>query len=188
MVIGGTVWGISKLSDDGDSKEKSKKRDRDVAATETVSKDKILLQECGHSVENKNWAIIHHMKLQPGTLLQNGKYRIEGVLGQGGFGITYLAEHTSLNGKVCIKEFFFKEYCEREGDSGHISLGTQSSHEIVERFMAKFLKEARTISRFEHSNIIRIHDIFMENNTAYYVMEYIDGESLADKINNNGGI
>ena len=128
------------------------------------------------------------MHLQVGTFLQGGKYKIEKVLGQGGFGITYLATQELLDRKVCIKEFFYKEYCERDETTSHVSLGTQSNHEIVERFMAKFIKEARTISQHEHPNIIRIHDIFKENNTAYYVMEYIEGESLNDMVNCKGAL
>ena len=127
-------------------------------------------------------------QLKPGSFLQGGKYKIEKVLGQGGFGITYLATQELLDRKVCIKEFFYKEYCERDEATSHVSLGTQSNHEIVERFMNKFLKEARTISQLEHPHIIRIHDIFKENNTAYYVMEYIEGESLNDKVNQSGAM
>ena len=128
------------------------------------------------------------MQLKSGTHLQNGKYKIERVLGQGGFGITYLATQELLDRKVCIKEFFFKEYCERDETTSHVSLGTQSNHEIVERFLNKFLKEARTISQLDHPNIIHIHDIFKENNTAYYVMEYIEGESLLDRVNRYGAM
>ena len=127
-------------------------------------------------------------QLKNKSLLQGGKYKIEKVLGQGGFGITYLATQELLDRKVCIKEFFFKEYCERDEATSHVSLGTQSNHEIVERFMNKFLKEARTISQLNHPNIIRIHDIFKENNTAYYVMEYIEGESLNDKVSHCGAL
>ena len=127
-------------------------------------------------------------QLKVGSLLQGGKYKIEKVLGQGGFGITYLATQELLDRKVCIKEFFFKEYCERDEATSHVSLGTQSNQELVERFMTKFLKEARTISQLNHPNIIRIHDIFKENNTAYYVMEYIEGESLNDKVNHCGAL
>ena len=126
--------------------------------------------------------------LRTNTLLQGGKYRIEKVLGQGGFGITYLATQEMLNRKVCIKEFFFKEYCERDTGSSHVTLGTQANHEIVERFLNKFLKEARTISQLEHRNIIKIHDIFKENNTAYYVMDYVEGESLNDMVNRRGAL
>ena len=61
------------------------------------------------------------MQLQNGTLLQGGKYKIETVLGQGGFGITYLATQTLTDKKVAIKEFFFKEYCERDNVSGTVT-------------------------------------------------------------------
>lgn len=127
-------------------------------------------------------------QLKQGTLLQGGKYRIEKVLGQGGFGITYLAVQEMLDRKVCLKEFFYKEYCERDEETSHVTLGTQSNHELVERFLNKFLKEARTISQLDHPNIIHIHDIFRENNTAYYVMDYIEGESLAEKVKNEGAL
>lgn len=120
--------------------------------------------------------------LQPGTTLQNGKYRIVRVLGQGGFGITYLAENTMLEGNVAIKEFFFKEYCNRDEETSHVTVPTDGNREIVERFKTKFVKEARTIFQLNHPNIVRILDVFEENGTAYYVMEYIDGESLADMV------
>lgn len=126
--------------------------------------------------------------LKAGTQLQNGKYKIERVLGQGGFGITYLAGQELLDRKVCIKEFFFKEYCNRDGETSQVTIGTQSNHDIVERFMNKFLKEARTISQLDHSNIVKIHDIFKENNTAYYVMDYIEGCSLNDIVNLRGAL
>ena len=127
-------------------------------------------------------------QLKPGSFLQGGKYKIEKVLGQGGFGITYLATQELLDRKVCIKEFFYKEYCERDEATSHVSLGTQSNHEIVERFMNKFLKEARTISQLDHRNIIKIHDIFKENNTAYYVMDYVKGESLNEMVSRRGAL
>ncbi len=127
-------------------------------------------------------------QLKVGALLQGGKYKIEKVLGQGGFGITYQATQELFDRKVCVKEFFFREYCERDEVTSHVTLGTQSSREIVERFMQKFLKEALTISKLEHPNIIRIHDIFKENNTAYYVMDYIDGVNLNDMVKSRGAL
>lgn len=128
------------------------------------------------------------MHLKQDTLLQGGKYRIEKVLGQGGFGITYLATQDLLDRKVAIKEFFFKEYCEREGNTNTITLGTQSIKATVERFLKKFIKEAKTISSLHHPNIIQIHDIFRENNTAYYVMEFIDGVSLGEMVKTKGAL
>lgn len=126
------------------------------------------------------------MNLLQGTLLQGGKYKIESVLGQGGFGITYLGIQTGLNRPVAIKEFFMKEYCSRKEDSSEIFLGTSGSKEFVERFRIKFIKEAQMIAQLDNSHIIRIYDIFEENDTAYYVMEYIGGGSLEDYIVTNG--
>ena len=121
-------------------------------------------------------------QLSEGTLLQGGKYKIEKMLGQGGFGITYLATQVLLGRKVCIKEFFFKQFCERDETTSHVTLGTKSNREFVDKYMNKFIKEARTISQLDHPHIIRIHDIFEENSTAYYVMEFHSGGSLGDLV------
>jgi hypothetical protein len=73
------------------------------------------------------------MNIQIGTLLQGGKYKIEKVLGQGGFGITYLGMQVGLNRLVAIKEFFMKEYCERDERTSKVYLGSQGSKEIGNR-------------------------------------------------------
>lgn len=130
--------------------------------------------------------IMDATQLTTGAVLQNGKYRIERVLGQGGFGITYLATQDILERKVAIKEFFMRDFCTREGDTSTVSLGSTANRETMERYMAKFLKEARIISELNHPNIIRIYDIFRENNTAYYVMEYIEGQSLSEYVISQG--
>lgn len=127
------------------------------------------------------------MQLKPGTLLQGGKYEIERVIGQGGFGITYLASQVLYSKRVCIKEFFFKDYCIRN-TVGDVTSVTEGNRDIVDRFLNKFLKEAKIISSLNHPNIVRILDVFEENNTAYYVMEYINGYSLADMVNNCGAL
>ena len=127
-------------------------------------------------------------QLKNGTTLQGGKYKIISMLGRGGFGITYLAEQTMLDGKVAIKEFFFKEYCNRDEETSHVTIPTEGNREIVERFKAKFIKEARTIFKLNHPNIVRIFDIFEENGTAYYVMDYIEGESLNEMVKRRGAI
>ena len=128
------------------------------------------------------------MQLRNNSALQNGKYRIIRVLGQGGFGITYLAVHTMLDKMVAIKEFFPKEYCDRNMDTSHLTIGTKNSVEIVEKLKGKFIKEAKNISKLRHPNIITIHDIFQENCTAYYVMEYVEGASLSQIIKEQGPI
>ena len=123
--------------------------------------------------------------LQNGTTLQAGKYKIVSFLGQGGFGITYLAENTMLDKKVAIKEFFPKDFCGRDNTS-HLTLGTESNRETVEKLKSRFLKEARNIAKLDHPGIVRVFDVFEENDTAYYVMEYIHGENLNEIVKQNG--
>ena len=128
------------------------------------------------------------MHLKSGTLLKRGEYRIIETLGRGGFGVTYLAEQLSLHRKVCIKEFFPKDYFKRDEDSVSISLLSDSFNENMSRFKAKFVKEAQTIADLEHSNIIAVKDVFEENNTVYYIMDYIEGESLSGMVKRAGAM
>ena len=131
---------------------------------------------------------MQQLHLQPGALLQAGKYRIEKILGQGGFGITYLATQELLNRRVAVKEFFMRDFCSRAQDTATVTLGTDANREQMERYLAKFLKEAKVIAQLDHPNIIRIYDIFEENGTAYYVMEYIEGESLSQLVKRRGAL
>lgn len=130
--------------------------------------------------------------------LVKGKYKIERVLGQGGFGITYLAKQkVSVAGalgtidaeiEVTIKEFFMKELCNRDEESSMVTVPSTGSADLVEKFRQKFIKEAKNISKLTHPHIIKVLDVFEENGTAYYVMEYIDGGSLSDLIEKKGSL
>ena len=122
------------------------------------------------------------MQLTSGTLLHGGTYKIDKVLGQGSFGITYLAEHTSLGKKVAIKEFFMKELNSRGNDG---SITGMSDGSLSHNYGQKFKKEAINLSRLEHPNIVRVTDSFDENGTYYYVMDYIDGCNLNDYLKSN---
>lgn len=115
------------------------------------------------------------MQLTSGTLLHGGAYIIEKTLGQGSFGITYLAEHTSLGRKVAIKEFFMKELNSR-GEDGSITGLTDGS--LSYNYALKFRKEAQNLARMDNPNIVRVTDCFDENGTFYYVMDYIEGQDL----------
>jgi serine/threonine protein kinase len=116
--------------------------------------------------------------LPKGTCLQNGKYTIERAIGQGGFGITYLAQH-SLFGKVALKELFLNHaaqlYCTRQGEQ--VAPKFDKTH--FDTFKSKFLEEARTLAKFKDvSGIVKVIDFFEENGTAYFAMEYINGQNL----------
>lgn len=122
------------------------------------------------------------------SYLQGNKYKVETILGSGGFGNTYLAVQVALGRKVAIKEFFMKDYCDRDESTSQIIIPTESSRLIVEKYKQKFLKEAQMIASLKNEHIIQIYDIFEENNTAYYVMEYIGGGSLKEKVEHKGAM
>ena len=117
--------------------------------------------------------------LLPGTMLRANTYRIVRFIAAGGFGCTYEAEHVMLRRRVAIKEFFMQGYCNRDEHTNHVTVGTQGMQEQVNKSMRKFLEEARAIGELEHEGIVRVSDVFEENGTAYYVMDYIEGQSLA---------
>ena len=122
--------------------------------------------------------------LSSGIHLLDGVYQVNRVLGQGGFGITYQGVDTRLNRPVAIKEFF-PEGCWREGttviSSGRWTVKTYSDAK------QKFLQEGQTLGQFNHLGIVRVFYYFEENNTAYMVMEYLQGCSLADLLKQRGG-
>ena len=108
------------------------------------------------------------------------------MLGEGGFGITYLGIQIGLERQIVIKEFFMKDYCERDEFSNLLYVPTSGNRDFVARFKEKFLKEARHIAKLNHPNIVSIIDVFEENGTAYYAMEFAEGGSLADKVEREG--
>ena len=128
--------------------------------------------------------------LKPNSTLQGGKYRIVRELGHGGFGVTYEGLQTGLNRRVAIKEFFMSEHCERDSRTSRVTVvGTETNRQLVTRFREKFIKEAQMIAGLDDvAHVVRIYDIFEENGTAYYVMQYLDGGSLLEKGNAQGAM
>ena len=124
--------------------------------------------------------------LQPNTTLLGGKYRIERVLGQGGFGITYLATQVSLQRQVAIKEFFMNDFCIRGDDTRTVEIPTTGNSLQVEQYKRKFWKETNNLFRMSHPNIIKVFEVFEENGTVYYVMPYLSGGSLQDYVKAHG--
>ena len=124
--------------------------------------------------------------LPPGTVLA-GRFIIGKVLGQGGFGITYLAKDYQKNQKVALKEFFPESMVTRS-DNLTVSFFTGDRKENFDYGKECFLEEAKTLAQFiGNENIVRVYSYFEENETAYFTMEYIEGESLQEYINKRGG-
>ena len=128
------------------------------------------------------------MQLKPGTLLQGGKYKIVRFIKSGGFGCTYEAWNTVFEERVAIKEFFPKDFCNREDATLHVTVGTHSKKPLVDKLRNKFIDEAKAIRKLSHSGIVKVSDVFEENGTAYYVMDYIDGCSLDDLVKHEGAL
>ena len=125
-------------------------------------------------------------QLQPGTTLQGGKYRIERVLGQGGFGNTYAGVNTVFDEPIAIKEFFMQGINDRDDNTGSVSVSLASNRKQFEDQREKFKKEALRIRKLNNPHIIKVHDLFEENGTAYYVMDYVDGENLSERLKRTG--
>lgn len=133
-------------------------------------------------------------ELHNGALLQGGKYKIEYMLGQGGFGITYRAlmkgavsgslGGMTVNVPVVVKEFFIKDFCMRVDGSTYVSVPSTGSKEQTDRYRQKFIKEAKNTASLSHPNIVKVIDVFEENGTVYYVMEYLEGDSLRQLMEN----
>ncbi len=124
----------------------------------------------------------HKQSLAVGTRLQN--YRVVRVLGVGGFGITYLAEHVTLGHQVAIKEYLPNDVAVREGATVHPK--SEAERENFEWGLQRFLDEAKTLSRFAHRNVVRVRDYFEANRTACLVMDYEDGEPLDALLERHG--
>ena len=123
--------------------------------------------------------------LRVGTILR-GIYRIDSYLSSGGFGNTYVATNIEFNERYAIKEFFMKGVTQRDGDSSTVSVSNSINQDSFLQQKEKFKKEARRIRQLKNEHIVNVHDLFEENGTAYYVMDYIDGESLAARMKRTG--
>ncbi len=109
-------------------------------------------------------------------------YEIRDILGQGGFGITYLAQDLNLGHEVAIKEYLPVDLAIRT-KSGTVSPVSDEHHERYYWGLGRFLDEARTLGQFKHPNIVQVRNVFEANNTAYMVMEYELGETFQDILN-----
>lgn len=121
--------------------------------------------------------------LEPGTALSSGRYTLEHVLGQGGFGVTYAALDHTLGREVAVKELF-PEGSSRLG--GTFKAAPSLGFEGFAEAKRGFLSESRVLAGFAHSGIVRVFDTFEENGTAYLVMERLHGETLGQRLEREG--
>ena len=123
--------------------------------------------------------------LKVGTILR-GTYRIDSYLSSGGFGNTYVATNIEFDERVAIKEFFMKGVTQRDENQTTVSVSNAENHNSFLEQKEKFKKEARRIRQLKNEHIVAVHDLFEENGTAYYVMDYVDGENLAERLKRTG--
>jgi serine/threonine protein kinase len=107
------------------------------------------------------------------------EYRVESVLGAGGFGLTYLATDANLNLRVALKEYLPAEFAARADDST-VHPKTGDAAESFQWGLQRFMDEARTLASFRHANIVRVMRFFEANSTGYMVMEFVEGKSLPE--------
>lgn len=124
--------------------------------------------------------------LPAGAMLQMGKYRIVRFIASGGFGNTYEVVNVEFEERMAMKEFFMRGVNERGGDSVSVSVSNAENKPQFEAQKEKLKKEARRLRKMHNGNIVKVHDLFEENGTVYYVMDYIDGESLSKRIKRTG--
>lgn len=129
---------------------------------------------------------INENMLPVGTLLRSGTYRVEKQLASGGFGSTYVVKNLNFDETYAMKEFFMKGINERGGDNSTVSVSNIDNHAQFDQQREKFKKEARRLRKLKNEHIVKVHDLFEENGTAYYVMDFIDGESLAERMKRTG--
>lgn len=134
---------------------------------------------CGYTDEETAEEAIH---IEPNTILHD-RYIIGKVLGYGGFGVTYISWDGKLEQKVAIKEYFPSEFSSRMPGQSVVTVFNGEKREQFYDGLEKFVDEAKRLAQFQNEEgIVKIFDSFVENKTAYIIMEYLDGETLKDKL------
>ena len=154
----------------------------------TVQNEDIVCPYCGYRIHEMPDAL--HI-LKPGTIL-NEKYTVGKTLGEGGFGITYLAWDNNMQIKIAIKEFYPASLVARDTSSAEqtqLYTITQSGSGEFHQGLERFVREASTLAQFfKLPGIVSVKDFFYENRTAYIVMEYIEGITLKEYLKQRGGV
>ena len=140
---------------------------------------------CPHCGFNRGKYRQPEFALPPGAQLHAGKYLVGKVLGQGGFGITYVGLDQPLDMKVAVKEYFPTQMASRTGGTSALSWHTS----VMDRDSGRegFVREARKMAKIHRiPNVVEVRDVFYENDTAYIVMDFVEGETLKDRLIRTG--
>ena len=141
---------------------------------------------CPHCHRNIMFAVSAPYHLKAGTVLAD-RYLVGESIGEGGFGITYIGLDQTLSKRVAIKEFYPSGAANRTGELSDGVVITRGREGFFQKGVERFLVEAKSVAAFsEEDGIVDVLDHFRANNTAYIVMEYLDGENLRDYINHHG--
>lgn len=154
-----------------------------MGCMELLAEDKEICQLCGYKAGTLPLEASH---ILPGTVLAE-RYIIGRVLGFGSFGVTYLSYDTVLKKKVAIKEYFPGEFSTRVPKQVRLTIYSGDKEEQFAAGKAQFIDEARRLAKVQNvPEVVRVYDCFEENQTAYIVMEYLEGETLNHKLEREG--
>ena len=156
-----------------------------MCCMEELTDEKAKCPHCGFS-EEETPSLPHQL---PYRSILNGVYMVGKAIGEGGFGITYIGYDLNLDIKVAIKEFYPDGFVGRDGFQSHTVRSYQGDSTVFfNKGKDKFLEEARSLGKFmQLEGIVSVKDFFLENNTVYIVMEYLEGQSLKEYAREKGG-
>ena len=158
---------------------------RCLGCMEMVENDTRVCPYCGYVAGTPAEEAIH---MEPGSFLHD-RYIVGKVIGYGGFGVTYIGWDGRLEQKVAIKEYLPSEFSTRMPGSPTVTVFNGDRNQQFHDGLKKFVEEAKHLAKFQNEpGIVRIFDAFEENGTAYIIMEYLDGMTLTEYLNQVGTI
>ena len=144
----------------------------------------ISSEPCPHCGFEKSTHRQDPIALVPGSIL-NQRYMIGGVIGKGGFGITYLAYDIKLDARVAVKEYYPMGLALRNPGNTLVTVSSRETEKSFRTGAEKFYNEAKMVAKFNgNPNIVSVHDFFYENDTVYFIMGYLQGQTLKSYLNN----
>ena len=148
-----------------------------------IQEDESRCSKCGYDFTD----LVSPLVLKPGSCLNNRQYLIGKAIGQGGFGITYIGRDMLLNRLIAIKEFFPSSCAVRDNHVSNRVEALNTENNLFDLFRNKYIEEARILARFGNEPaVVNVFNILQENNTAYIIMNYLNGINLREYVQKNG--